>query len=101
MTSPERFSAQCWTIVSRSVTGEVAPVSGIGITSAGIPARAQSMSAWQVRSLHLSGGLTQQSKIASGFSASAVQLPRTAASIALIDAKASLRKVPVMTGFRP
>ena len=45
MTMPERFSAQCCTTASRSVTGEVAPVRGMDTSSAGIPDCAQSISA--------------------------------------------------------
>lgn len=97
--TPERLSAACWTTISRSVTGDVAPPRGIETSSAGMPARAQSSRAWHVRSLHFSGGLGQQSKIASGLSARARVPPRTAASIAFMTSKASFWKVPVMTGF--
>ncbi len=39
---PLRFSAQCCTTASRSVTGDVAPVNGIETSSAGMPDRAPS-----------------------------------------------------------
>ena len=99
MTIPLRFSAHCWTAASRSVTGAVAPAIGIETSSAGIPARAQSISAWQVRSLHFSGGLGQQSRIARGRRRSSVSPPLTARSISRIGANPSFRNVPVITGF--
>ena len=68
ITTPERFSAQCCTTASRRVTGAVAPAMGMETSWAGMPARAQSIRAWQVRSLHLSGGVGAQSKMARGFS---------------------------------
>ncbi len=99
ITTPLRFSAHCWRTASRRVTGEVAPAIGIETSSAGIPERAQSTSAWQVRSLHFKGGLGQQSKMARGRRLSSASPPRTARSISRMGAKPSFRNVPVTTGF--
>ncbi len=99
MTRPLRFSATCWTRVPPIVTGDVAPVMPIEMSSEGRPARAASMRLWVVRLLHLRGGEGQASKMARGLARSPASPPRTAASISLIGPKPSTRKVPVTMGF--
>ncbi len=100
MVMPLRFSAACCTTAAASVTGAVAPASGIDTSSAGIPARAQSIRFWQVRSDHSSGGDGQTSNTAIGRAASASSPPATSASISFITHQVSVRKAPVTIGFR-
>ncbi len=100
MTMPLRHSAVCWTTAAASVTGAVAPASGIDTSSAGMPARAQSIRFWHVRSLQSSGGDGQTSNTAIGFAARAASPPAAAESICFITHHVSVRKAPVTIGLR-
>jgi hypothetical protein len=71
------------------------------ISSAGMPARAQSTRFWLVTSLHLRGEVGQHEKMVSGFSRSAWALPRTATCMSRMTPKDSIVKAPVTTGFSP
>jgi hypothetical protein len=54
-----------------------------------------------VTSLHLIGAVGQQEKTASGFSASACSVPRTATRRSFMTSNASIVNAPVTTGFSP
>src|ERR1700758_4125338 len=99
MVSPLILSAACCTTDPASVTGPVAPASGIEMSSAGTPPRANVTRLYAAKSVQFSGGEGQTSNTARGFSLSAAELPESAISKSIIACSVGPLNAPVTMGF--
>src|ERR1043165_1945017 len=99
MVTPASDSAACCTIAPASVTGAVAPASGMEISSAGTPARASLSKLSAANADQFSGGEGQTSNTALGLDFSASNPPASAATRSSMVRNVATLNAPVTTGL--
>ena len=96
---PLMHSAACCVIAPISVTGAVAPASGIDTISAGTPARARSIKFCDANPDQFSGGEGHTSNTARGFAFNASRPPQSTASRSIITCVVCALNEPVTIGL--